>query len=102
MLPARSSRPRRPPDTARRITQRLPLNSRRSYRRSSDSSRLEGGRMLRLLHFADLHLDRAFGGQSYVGCDGSQRRTLLRAALQWAVDLALEREADAVTIAGDL
>lgn len=58
--------------------------------------------MLRLLHFADLHLDRAFGGQSYVGCDGAQRRTLLRAALQWAVDLALEREADAVTIGGDL
>jgi DNA repair exonuclease SbcCD nuclease subunit len=58
--------------------------------------------MLRLLHIADLHLDRAFGGQSYVGCDGAQRRTLLRAALQWAVDLALEREADAVTIGGDL
>jgi DNA repair exonuclease SbcCD nuclease subunit len=58
--------------------------------------------MLRLLHFADLHLDRAFGGQSYVGCDGAQRRTLLRTALQWAVDLALEREADAVTIGGDL
>jgi exonuclease SbcD len=58
--------------------------------------------MLRLLHFADLHLDRAFGGQSYVGCDGSQRRTLLRAALQWAVDLALQRDADVVTIGGDL
>jgi exonuclease SbcD len=58
--------------------------------------------MLRLLHFADLHLDRAFGGQSYVGCDGAQRRALLRGAMQWAVDFAIERKADAVTIGGDL
>jgi DNA repair exonuclease SbcCD nuclease subunit len=58
--------------------------------------------MLRLLHFADLHLDRAFAGQSYSGCDGAQRRTLLRSALEEMVDLALEGNADAVTIAGDL
>jgi DNA repair exonuclease SbcCD nuclease subunit len=58
--------------------------------------------MLRLLHFADLHLDRAFAGQSYSGCDGAQRRTLLRTALEWMVDQALEGEADVVTIGGDL
>jgi exonuclease SbcD len=58
--------------------------------------------MLRLLHFADLHLDRAFGGQSYAGCDGAHRRTLLRSALEWLVDTAIERRADAVTIGGDL
>jgi exonuclease SbcD len=58
--------------------------------------------MLRLLHFADLHLDRAFGGQSYSGCDGAQRRTLLRSALEWLVDTALEGNAGAVTIGGDL
>jgi exonuclease SbcD len=58
--------------------------------------------MLRLLHFADLHLDRAFGGQSYVGCDSAQRRTMLRSALRWAVDVALDREVQVVTIGGDL
>ena len=58
--------------------------------------------MLRLLHFADLHLDRAFGGQSYSGCDGAQRRTRLRSALEWLVDVALEGNADVVTIGGDL
>jgi len=58
--------------------------------------------MLRLLHFADLHLDRAFAGQAYTGCDGAVRRALLRSALQWAVDVALERNADIVTIGGDL
>jgi len=58
--------------------------------------------MLRLLHIADLHLDRAFGGQSYVGCDSAQRRTMLRSALQWAVDIALDRDVQVVTIGGDL
>jgi DNA repair exonuclease SbcCD nuclease subunit len=58
--------------------------------------------MLRLLHFADLHLDRAFAGQSYSGCDGGQRRKMLRSALEWIVDSALQGEADIVTIGGDL
>ncbi len=58
--------------------------------------------MLRLLHIADLHLDRAFAGQTYSGCDGAQRRALLRGALESAVDLALERGAGALTIGGDL
>ncbi len=58
--------------------------------------------MLRLLHVADLHLDRAFAGQTYSGCDGAQRRAILRGALESAVDLALERDAGALTIGGDL
>src|ERR1700730_14565255 len=60
------------------------------------------GRILRRLHIADLHLDRAFGGQSYVGCDSAQRRTMLRSALHWAVDVALDRDVQVVTIGGDL
>lgn len=57
---------------------------------------------MRLLHIADLHLDRAFAGMTFVGCDGARRRNMLRRALEWAVDLALERKADVVTIGGDL
>ena len=57
---------------------------------------------MRLLHVADLHLDRAFAGMAFAGCDGARRRALLREALEWSVDLALEREADALTIGGDL
>jgi len=58
--------------------------------------------MVRVLHVADLHLDRAFRGQSFTGCDGVRRRGLLRAALEWAVDEAIAREADLLTIGGDL
>ncbi|MDQ6748471.1 MAG: metallophosphoesterase [Candidatus Dormibacteraeota bacterium] len=57
---------------------------------------------MRLLHLADLHLDRAFGGMAFTGCDGSRRRALLRRALEWAVDTAEAGKADAVTIGGDL
>ncbi|HEY8740027.1 MAG TPA: metallophosphoesterase [Candidatus Dormibacteraeota bacterium] len=57
---------------------------------------------MRLLHLADLHLDRAFGGLAFTGCDGSRRRTLLRNALEWAVDTAERERADALTIGGDL
>ncbi len=58
--------------------------------------------MLRLLHVADLHLDRAFAGQTYSGCDGGQRRTILRGALEAAVDLALQGGAGGLTVGGDL
>ncbi|HEV1997328.1 MAG TPA: metallophosphoesterase [Candidatus Dormibacteraeota bacterium] len=57
---------------------------------------------MRLLHLADLHLDRAFGGLAFTGCDGSRRRALLRQALEWAVDLAAAETAAALVIAGDL
>src|SRR5258708_32878714 len=58
--------------------------------------------MLRLLHVADLHLDRAFAGQTYSGCNGAQRRAILRAPLESAVVLRLERGAGALTIGGAL
>ena len=58
--------------------------------------------MLRLLHVADLHLDRAFAGQTYSGCDGAARRVMLRSALESVVDIALEGGAHALTIGGDL
>jgi len=57
---------------------------------------------MRLLHLADLHLDRAFGGLAFAGCDGTRRRGLLRSALEWAVDTAEAEKADAMVIAGDL
>jgi DNA repair exonuclease SbcCD nuclease subunit len=57
---------------------------------------------MRLLHLADLHLDRAFGGLAFTGCDGARRRALLRQALEWAVELAEAERADAVVIVGDL
>ncbi|HEV3231082.1 MAG TPA: DNA repair exonuclease, partial [Candidatus Dormibacteraeota bacterium] len=56
---------------------------------------------LRVLHVADLHLDRAFAGQSYAGVPSSRRRQMLREALAWAVDLALARRPDLLTLGGD-
>lgn len=56
----------------------------------------------RLLHIADLHLDRAFAG---MGCQGelaNRRRLGLRDALRRAGRAALEAECAAVTIGGDL
>ena len=57
---------------------------------------------MRLLHLADLHLDRAFGGLAFTGCDGSRRRALLREALEWGVGLAESEKAAALVISGDL
>lgn len=57
---------------------------------------------IRLLHIADLHLDRAFAG---MGCQGElaiRRRLGLRDALRRAGQTALERGCSAVTIGGDL
>jgi DNA repair exonuclease SbcCD nuclease subunit len=56
----------------------------------------------RLLHIADLHLDRAFAG---MGCQGDlaiRRRLGLREALRRAGQTAGEQGCAAVTIAGDL
>ena len=56
----------------------------------------------RLLHTADLHLDRAFAGS---GCDGRLarlRRAGLRQALQAIGERAWSEQCQAVTIAGDL
>lgn len=56
----------------------------------------------RLLHTADLHLDRAFAGN---GCNGElarQRRAGLRQALQAVGERAWTEQCQAVTIGGDL
>lgn len=56
----------------------------------------------RILHLADLHLDRAFAG---IGCYGElarRRRQGLRDALIRAGEAARQRQCDMVTIAGDL
>ncbi|HEX6538633.1 MAG TPA: DNA repair exonuclease [Candidatus Dormibacteraeota bacterium] len=56
----------------------------------------------RLLHTADLHLDRAFAGR---GCNGDlarQRRAGLRQALQLMGERAWTEQCQAVSIAGDL
>lgn len=58
--------------------------------------------MVRILHFADLHLDRSFAGLSVAPSEAAKRREELRAALRRIVGLALELHVDALTIAGDL
>jgi|FLYL01.1.fsa_nt_gi DNA repair exonuclease SbcCD nuclease subunit len=57
---------------------------------------------MRLLHFADLHLDRSFAGVGMATSEAGKRREELRAALRRIVDLALEKGVDAVTVGGDL
>ena len=58
--------------------------------------------MVRILHFADLHLDRSFAGLSVAPSEAAKRREELRAALRRIVDLALQLDVDAVTVGGDL
>src|SRR5437588_12782486 len=56
----------------------------------------------RILHLADLHLDRAFAS---MGCHGElarRRRRGLRDALRRAGELAQQHDCGAVTIGGDL
>lgn len=59
--------------------------------------------MSRILHFADLHLDTSFG---QIACPGglpdARPRQCLRDCLHRIVDLALQHQADLVTIGGDL
>jgi DNA repair exonuclease SbcCD nuclease subunit len=54
----------------------------------------------RIIHIADVHLDMAFRGLD--PAVGDTRRKQLEAAFQRALDLAKERRADALCIAGDL
>jgi DNA repair exonuclease SbcCD nuclease subunit len=58
--------------------------------------------MVKILHFADLHLDCSFAGVGMVSSEASRRREELRSVLRRIVDLALERDIDAVTVGGDL
>ena len=56
----------------------------------------------RLLHIADLHLDRAFAGMGCHGEPAMRRRLGLREALRRAGRTAAERGCAAITIGGDL
>ena len=55
-----------------------------------------------ILHFADLHLDGAFTGSRLPAILARRCREQLRKILRRIVDLARERNANAVTVAGDL
>ena len=58
--------------------------------------------MVRILHFADLHLDRSFAGLSVAPSEAAKRREELRTAIRRIIDLALELNVDALTAGGDL
>ena len=59
--------------------------------------------MTKLLHFADLHLDRSFGDSGVASSEfGRRRRSDLRLVLQRIIDMAAESAVDVLTIAGDL
>src|SRR5438309_4458116 len=71
--------------------------------RDRHNSRGYGGFVaLRLLHFADLHLDRSFASERLYGVGAQRRREDLRTALQRIVDRARERQVDLITCGGDL
>ncbi len=57
---------------------------------------------MRILHFSDLHLDRSFATLGMASSEAAKRRDELRAALRRIVDLAIERQADVLTVGGDL
>jgi len=56
----------------------------------------------RLLHFADLHLDRSFAAQRLFGVAAQRRRDDLRAALQRVLERAAQEQVDLITCGGDL
>src|SRR3989304_3976445 len=58
--------------------------------------------MARILHFADLHLDRSFAGLGMASSQATRRRQELRSSLKHIVDLALELDVDALTVGGDV
>jgi len=58
---------------------------------------------LRILHFADLHLDRSFGDTGIVSSGiGTSRRNALREVLRRIVDMAKDLAVDYLTVGGDL
>jgi len=57
---------------------------------------------LRLLHFADLHLDRSYAKERLHGIAAQQRREDLRAALERVVARARDAQVDLITCGGDL
>jgi DNA repair exonuclease SbcCD nuclease subunit len=57
---------------------------------------------MKLVHFADLHLDAAFAWAGATGAAGRKRRAALRRTLERIVELAVAERADALLCAGDL
>jgi len=57
---------------------------------------------IRILHFADLHLDWPFPGLGAGDAKGRLRREELKAVLAAIIDLALAEQVEVVLIAGDL
>jgi len=57
---------------------------------------------MKILHFADLHLDCSFANLGLPASIGQRRRHDLRHLLVNIFDIALEHQVDAITIAGDL
>jgi DNA repair protein SbcD/Mre11 len=57
---------------------------------------------LRLLHFADLHLDRSFASERLYGAGAHQHRDELRRALERIVERAQQAQVDLITCGGDL
>jgi DNA repair protein SbcD/Mre11 len=57
---------------------------------------------LRLLHFADLHLDRSFASERLYGVGAQRRREDLRSCLDRIIQRAREAQADLITCGGDL
>ena len=58
---------------------------------------------LRILHFADLHLDRSFGDTGIVSSRiGTSRRNALREVLRRIVNMAKDLGVDYLTVGGDL
>ena len=57
---------------------------------------------LRLLHFADLHLDRSFAAERLFGAAAQRRREDLRSALSRIVQRARDESVDLITCGGDL
>lgn len=57
---------------------------------------------MKILHFADLHLDTSFAASGMSPSIASRRREELRGALRRIMGLVTEHEVDVVTIAGDL
>jgi len=55
---------------------------------------------MKLLHFADVHLDAQFGWADHAVA--SRRREAIRQALVRILDIGLERQVDAILCAGDL
>jgi DNA repair protein SbcD/Mre11 len=59
-------------------------------------------KQMRILHTADVHLDRPYSGLGMTASIAAARRQELRDAFRRFIDLALELRVDAVTVGGDL